>query len=886
MNPFGVSGLFQSTADQRQNSFQDPMSLSRLYPGWGMNPAYQTPAYDAPYRPQYSGPNAYTAYGPTGFWKGLGNLGGTALGMDTPYWGNPISNYQDSFNAVGQTPFDAGMRIGQRFIAPAVAIGVADAVMGKWAANQSRLFAGGMMSKMGIGPGRLMSMGTGAAGFVGGFAIPFAVGTAVAHAVDTTMFQPYARSRMMGQVVQDSFAGVTLADGGNRITGRGLSSYQSARIGSAIDMAGIKDMTFSASQFNGIASMGMRAGLFDDVGGQSDIVRRASSIAAQVKTILAISRDPNIANAVEELSKLRMAGASISGGAFSQAATAYRGMGMYASIAGTSVQRLMSESGMQGQYMFQMNGMVPFMGQLAAGNAFSSFAVAQRVGVLSNATLARMGGVSGAAQSALGAQLTEQSTMFAKMQMFNKYITGGSTNGVVNTVSAFGANASRDPVGTLGSMILNGGALASIDSQNPAATEQRMVQLMQSMGMQRGADGKFSDNQLAAVLQSTGMPPEQIIAYINMRKSQTNPETLAISMKAIKAQTAEQVRQVIDQENLGAGLGGRLSAWISRGWKDVKGALAQPAYAVSRAGGSAADAIGMAWDSWMYGRTIDEQKADMVGDYRIDMNGIAKHFPDYRRSTLFSNNKAKDSTAVVAIAEELNRSANGGGNDSELARKILRFKGDFSSTEAKELLGKFLQGSDNPALRKAYDSLQGSSKVFDDFQAAVKGNVVANNKPAGVSDKATPDEISIMNQALDIHKRDGPVGLMIDDFLSEGKYSNLARSMSGLSKQQKIDRINELTIKNLRARGQKIGNGSYESVRSLLAAVDAGTSAETAALKNSATDIAYSKDLLQGGKLISQAGGDFAVAVDKFKTAIQGMPGYHNSSGQRSAGER
>lgn len=59
MNPYGIPGIFNTDADQSANSFTNQQNIAGLYPGWGINPNQRTPAYDAPYRPAYQGPNPY-----------------------------------------------------------------------------------------------------------------------------------------------------------------------------------------------------------------------------------------------------------------------------------------------------------------------------------------------------------------------------------------------------------------------------------------------------------------------------------------------------------------------------------------------------------------------------------------------------------------------------------------------------------------------------------------------------------------------------------------------------------------------------------------------------------------------------------------------------------
>ena len=403
MNPQGVSGgLFDTNSNNSANSFSDPLNVAHLYPGWGANPNYQTPAYDAPYRPAYQGPNPYAAYNRPSFMGAISQIANPFA--FNPYWGNPVDNNRPAINALATKPFDATAEIGQRFIAPVVAMGVSQAVLGNASAS---LFSGmgrGLAAGLGASPGVAGGIGS-AMGFVGRYSVPFGIGLAVTHAVDKAVFQPYVRSRQMSEGVNDNFAGITFGSEGNTITGRGLSNTQSTRIGSSIDYMGMKDLTFGANQFNAMASMGMRSGLFDDIGSSGQISKRVKDIASQIKVILSISKDPNIQSAIEELSKLRLGGASVSGGYGSAAIGAYSSIGMAASAAGASIQRIMNTVGNQGQYLFQMNGLTPYLGQMAAANAYSGFASAQRAGILSTAQLGRMGGLEGATQSALAAQL-------------------------------------------------------------------------------------------------------------------------------------------------------------------------------------------------------------------------------------------------------------------------------------------------------------------------------------------------------------------------------------------------------------------------------------------------------------------------------------------------
>lgn len=799
MNPYGVSGnIFQSQANQSANSFSDPLNVAHLYPGWGSNPNYQTPAYDAPYRPSYQGPNPYAAYAKPTFAGGVNQLLSPAY--KDPTWGNPVSNNQDAFNSIGQKPFDAAATVGQRFLMPALAIGMTQSLL----RGSGSAIGKGMLSGMagGLGMGAGVSGAAGAVGgFVGGLALPFAAGLGVAHAADAAIFQPYIRSRQMAGMAQDNFSGITFGGtGGNPISGRGLSGYQSAQIGSGIDRAGIRDMTFSSNQFHGIAAMGMQSGLFDDVGA-GDITKKASSIAAQIKTILAISKDPNIQNAIQELAKLRLGGASTVGGAGSVAAGAYSMIGMQASAAGASVQRVMGTVGGQGQYMFQMNGLTPYLGQMAAANAYSGFAAAQRNGLLSTAQLARMGGIEGATQSSMAAQLSGISTPFNRMANANRYLGGAQTNGVVNTVSAFGQMASRDPLKMMGNMSLYGNAMASrqISEDGGSALEHQAIQYLQSIGKQPGPGGKYSPGEVAAVMESMGIPAEQIQSYAAMRSSQTDPGVVSQNIKAFQAQNAEQMRQILSQNAMYSGKIGRSIRAVRQGWKGFKeGTADMLAYPVTEAAGSVSDSVASGWDTLMHGHTLGDRLQDrMPGGKRLNMSSIDKKF---------SGGIAKQTASRRKLLNKLDEASRKPGPEGDVARELLS-KG-FDNPDSKGLFSKFLSTQSDPVLKREFEGLQNSPSFFNQIAADVRGNLV-NSGDADASletDLGTitgakgtvSDNLRVLGQATgflsEVHTEGVGAGLVVSDKLKEGKYSALADRLKGLSPEDQVKKINSMAV--------------------------------------------------------------------------------------------
>jgi len=778
MNPYGPSGdPFMSNADQAANSFSNPMNMAHMAPGWGMNPAYQTPSYDAPYRPAYSGPNPYASYQKPGFFGSASRLFNPF--HQDPTWGNPYDHNRSSFDGLATRPIDGGMNIMQNYVMPTAAM---------WATNNAFTRAMGRSIGSGIGSGVMQGLGFGGraagvagsvGGFAGGFLGPLAAGLAVANGIDATIFQPYNRVRAATDDIRNTFSGITMpGNGGSSITGRGFSRGEASRIGSSIDSLGMMDSTFSTNQYHAIASMGMKTNLFDDVSSGAGVTSRVSSIASQIKTILAISKDPNIQTAIEELSKLKMGGASVAGGAHSQAMSAYSSIGMNASAAGVSVQRMMSTVGAQGQYMFQMNGMTPYLGQIAASNAFAGFASAHRTGLLSDGALARMGGTEGATQSAVAAQLTGQRTAYNMMGLAVKNMTGASTNGFVGTASAYGAMAARNPMGVAGQQLLHGDEWLSRQSETPEGfltLEKGAIEKLRTTGQRpTGPNGTYDPAQVAIAMQSMGATPAEIQAYARLRQSQTNSTVVDHNVKAFRAQTIETVDAAIDQAGARQGL---VNSTIKR---------------VSEFGKSAVDSLS-------FGRTA----AEGVGDFTDNTESLFyKHWKGVGVKDLSSGDfnkqfdirKIKDKVLLgkdplnmskVGILESINTAAKSGGPGSAAARELLE-KG-FDHKDAKDLLVKFLKARGDRVSKNTLEDLEKSSAPFDEIAKMARGNVLNSGNPGGVlADDAKRiseitgtkgdlvDNLKILGEAQELFATEGPLGLKIEDALKDGKYKELA----------------------------------------------------------------------------------------------------------------
>lgn len=828
MNPSGVSGnIFQTQADQAANGFANQQNMAYMYPGWGMNPNFRTPAHDAPYRPGWSGVNPYSAYNRPSF---LGSINQVVSPFNKdPYWGNPVDNNMSAYVSFATKPFDAAAVIGQRFIAPTVLFGAATATMSGVGQRFGAGLATGMFGSM-AAPGVTNSIG----GMFGSVAVPLAVGYAATRAVDSAVFQPYIRSRQMMETTMDSFSGITFGNGfGNPISGRGLSGYQSARIGSQIDRMGIGDMTFNAAQFGGIGAMAMRSGLLDNTQAE-DITKKIGSIASQIKMIVSISKDPNIQSAIAELANLQRGGASTMGGYGSTAASAYSSLGMTASAAGTSIQRLMGTVGAQGQYMFQMNGLTPFLGQLAAGNAFAGFSSAQRIGLFGSAQLARLGGVDGATQSAVAAQLSGMNTPFNMMRVTNRFLGNGETSGVVDTVSQFGAAASRDPFRMRGAMSLYGAAMLSGQAKDEGVkvTENNAVALLKALGRRPGKDG-YDPSDVASILESQGMPPEQIQAYMSLRSAQTNPTAVANQIAGFNAQMQEQARQVVSQHALHngglmgmVGTGKRFAYGVGQNLADTF------AYPVTRATGSTMDFAMKTLDSIMMGNTIRTDDSISVDAMQINVKE--------------AQTRVGGKNVSYSVIKKLNDAARGSGPSSGVAKQLLRM--GFDSPKSKELFAKFLAMQDDPELRREYEKLDKSDSLFRKVKDGTSGlisEVPAAERNAdimkvlGTNDAGLADKVAAEAQTL--YMMDGPIGLNLNDRLGSGRFNNLSAALAGLgSTEAKAEKLNAIALATLRRAGINIrGDATVEEIRASLRAPISRDENTARVLSESTSEVNY-----------------------------------------------
>lgn len=608
-NPFPSDPMFQA---QMPDSYNNPLNfgaygINPAQAGWNVNSAYMTPSFMAGYRPGYMGRQNFQAP-PMGFGRAVMTGFPSPFQPEAPVYSDPLQYRFGAASQMGSHPFDAAMGVGQVLGSVAVGLavqGAADAwripfgaqshfkslgysyrmmapqwaggsptrrIAAQMARSQTLLEAGGHY--LGAGAGRLAGHGMSAAvrvgslgmirgipglgamlGTAGAFAgaaagsllAPFALGTAVMEGANQAVFTPYTSGRQAADVLQDSYAGT--------YTGMGLSSaplnvsnVAANRLGFAAARSFTDDMTFDQSTAAPMIGYGMQAGLFRGTNfNKQAIIERTRSMAQGVKVMMEVFNDPSIQDAIQRLGQLALTGGITSTGGLSALGQRYR---VASATSGIGSRELMDTYGNQGQFMYGQAGLVPYLGQFAAINAASGFSVAQRLGLVTAPSLAAMGGIGGAVQSSMSAQLGLARTPYNAISAFNSQYLGQGGGGIVGNLSTFGNYMASNPLSAYGNFILNKNeAISSQISKDPGAV---LDQVFQLGGMYPGAmkHGKMDAGSFAAILQSMGVSPEESRALLIQMKAMKDPRAKMLSQGASVAALDSSYASALERSKL------------------------------------------------------------------------------------------------------------------------------------------------------------------------------------------------------------------------------------------------------------------------------------------------------------------------------------------------
>lgn len=791
-NPYSDQ-FYSSQANLNSNNFGGSVNPAAMNPGWGIDPSQMTPSFAAPYRPQWDGNTGSSNFSKPGLFRGMSNL---APWQSYGYTA-PQDNWNRNIEGAVESPVSAAAFIAQRIAAPVVAFKVAGKLLGpssfvgafrgeglgaKLGQGAARGFANGVGRGVGLSAASTARLGyaAGVAGSaIGSLALPYAAAMGGLEIAERGVFNPFINQMKTAESLRNNFSGVTFADAqGNAATGRGLGYREAMGISQSVTHSGIGDKMFSTSDYKDLADLSMRSGLLDR-SSKSNITKNLKDIAEQVKLVIAVSKDPSIQSAIETLSKLQTSGAS---GA--NVGRVYSGLGMKASIAGASIQRMMETVGQQGEYLFRQNGMTPYSGQMAAANSYSSFAAANRMGLISPEQLARMGGIEGATQASLTGQINASQSIYSKFSLYNKYLGGGAAGGgVVGTTNKFANSMSADPFGTYGAMQLYGGQMSGkfVAERGAKGIEDLMMGAIRS-GNEHLLDknGKISAERAVPFLMNQGMSMDQIQAFLQERMNDSDPRSFRQKRAGMNSFVLDQQKSILEQTGgYGSGMarmwnnakteGSAFTNYVSRNTSDIWGSTVA----------KAEDWLGMKVDKVWSGDSLSDvsltqqraefnsimnpgSTANSFDSLGIDLNSVGggskkksgtnmtnlSGFLDSLTSKIHGGNKQ---ASFVELAKSLNELATSGGEGSAAAAAALRAIKDGKHSD--------------PAIRKGIDAVRNngwtdSNKELDLNSAAGISeavNVIGNSRV----EKPTSAEIprAIDSELEKVTGRKGAEGL-------------------------------------------------------------------------------------------------------------------------------
>lgn len=552
--------IFRTQADTRFNSFADPMNPINQNPGnWGVNPAYLTPAYAAPYRPQYTGEFG-TPYGSTstpGWGKSFVAANPVMSFAGSNYGGNTYQQQSPYFSSLTHAPVDSMMSISQKLIVPTIATMAAMKYTTKFSENVGgHIFSSatrGVASGFGASAETAATLGAGAlkvGRLAGNLFGPMAIAQAGVSAADAMFFDPFIANRQMADRLQTNFQGQTYSGiYGNKVTGGGLNRSFAANISNQMNVFGTKDTTFNRNEIGDIVDFASRSGMMDNAT-PDQFVGKFKSITRQVKAVMQLANTSDFKEAIELMSKLQQGGVSQKN--LSTELTSITGL---AAQAGVSVNKLMNGIGAQGQYLYAANGMTPYLGQQAMARSYASFAAAQKTGLIAPELMAQMGGVEGAAQSALGGRIGLARSPYAHMIAMNILHGQGAGKNITENAIRFGGLSARDPLQTAGEMELYDGLASSQLAKNPMMGQEMVMHIAKQTAGAIGSNGKLSAEKAFLILKRNfQLSDEQAKATIAEWSTYGSSKDKSEKLSGLNRQLTESRLKYMEQQGLDYGV--------------------------------------------------------------------------------------------------------------------------------------------------------------------------------------------------------------------------------------------------------------------------------------------------------------------------------------------
>lgn len=635
---------------------QSPMSS---YYGFGINPAYTTPAYMSNFRPAYaSDTDPFNPYSVNrGYLEALRNqymfspMGTYASDPSEDERANNWSlntMHSDAFvNGVTKVgiPLAAwygankffGMKVAARSptaglwdrgaayagaIYRGQGMGAAAAAWTNTAARQSLGAATGSVLGRGAGrfmggiiggAGRLVGLGGAlggastllggagavAGGLVGSIAMPLAVGAGVAKAANYYAAEPYIGIRRGEDAMLANTANTFVGgQAGPNMGSFGISARHANRLSRAFMDSNIQDMGFQPGDYSAMADYGMQAGIFNDIGNLNvdDMKKRVAGMADSVKMIMAVANTNSVKEAIQYMARLKAAGVS-NPGAVTRVMSE---MGMASGISGTSAEQIMNTVGNQGQMIAQRLGMLPVMGQRQAASIYAGFANAYKTGSLNQADAAALGGVEGATQ-----YLMEGAGRIFSTPYFKAAINSGAelgTGSMLGVSQAFGTRRAGNPLISYGDDILNSGVRTTKYLEKHSQSETMLNFLYDqtaNIPSARGKDGKVDIRAAIGYGTANGyITDEEGRALALNWKMKMDPEYQRRMQDAAAGSADKQMNQWTNQQGYDTMSGVPLIGGLIQGAREINRDILDGSSGASGWFTSMRAGMSDKWDSW------------------------------------------------------------------------------------------------------------------------------------------------------------------------------------------------------------------------------------------------------------------------------------------------
>lgn len=494
---------------------QAPMSS---YYGFGINPAYTTPAYMSNFRPAYASDtdpyNPYSTnrsyldavkaqymFSPIGTYASdpsederannwaINTMHTDALMNGVTKVGIPIAAWYGANKFFGMKTAanspTAGLYARSSAYANAIYRGQGmGAAASAWAGVSARQSLGGAMgSGLGRFAGRMAggavsggarALGMGGAfagagtalggvgavlgGGIGALAAPILGGAAIGKAANYYLSDPYIGIRRGEDAMLANTANQYVGgDATPNMGSFGMSARHANALSRAFQSSNVRDMGFKSGDYAAMADYGMQAGLFNEVGNMNvdQMKKKVEGMADAVKMIMAVANTSSVKEAIQYMGRLKAAGVSNTTGM----TRVMSEMGIASGISGSSAEQIMNTVGNQGQMIAQRLGILPIMGQRQAASIYAGFSNAYKSGSLHQADIAAMGGVEGATQL-----MMEGGGRIMNNAYFKAAINSGAplgTGNMLNVSQSFGSRRAGNPLQSFAEDQLNGGVNSS-----------------------------------------------------------------------------------------------------------------------------------------------------------------------------------------------------------------------------------------------------------------------------------------------------------------------------------------------------------------------------------------------------------------------------------------